>query len=207
MDDLKEAVRGLEAWCTENRIGWHRLASERFEKYIGLLLKYQKRTNLTGFATACEIVECGFRDSLQLLRVRDGRISGPVLDIGSGAGLPALPIKIVHPEAEMILVEPRAKRYAFLGLVIRELGLDHIAVHRCRIESLALETTPGLVISKAVMPCLEGLELTAPWRRAGADIGCYLSAADWNTYGELAVKESGSVVLVKEADRYYVILS
>ncbi len=207
MDSIKEAVNRLAAWCTEKPIGWHPQASERFEKYISLLLKYQKRTNLIGFETVDEIVESGFMDSLRLLCARHGRISGPVLDIGSGAGIPALPIKIVHPDVEMILVEPRAKRYAFLGLVIRELGLEGIAVHRCRIESLSLDETPKLVISKALMPFPQWLELTAPWRKAGARIGCYLSENDWHIFSELAVKDGGGFSMTKAADRCYIILS
>ncbi len=191
------------------QIGWHPLASRRFEQYVALLLKYQQHTNLTGFDTAESIVENGLKDSLQLLRVRNGRISGPVLDIGSGAGLPALPIKILHPEIEMHLVEPRSKRYAFLGLVARELGLEKIQVHHCRVESLELNQMPALVISKALMPFPDWLKLTEHWRKAGAYIGCYLSARDWNEHHDLvdAIVEAGTgISMMKNGDRYYVCL-
>ena len=204
-----QSIDDLEHWCIETQIGWHKLANKRFAQYIALLQKYQQRTNLTGFETAEAIIEGGLVDSLELLRVRAGRISGPVLDIGSGAGLPALPIKILHPDIEMHLVEPRSKRYAFLGLVIRELGLTNITVHHCRIESLELEQTPALVISKAFMPLPEWLKLTEHWRKAGSRIGCYLSARDWETHHTLVdaiVENGGGLGLMRKDDRYYILL-
>ena len=205
-----QSIDDLKQWCIETRIGWHDLAFRRFEQYIALLLKYQQRTNLTGFETAEAMIQNGFVDSLQLLRVRLERLSGPVLDIGSGAGLPALPIKILYPDIEMHLVEPRSKRYAFLGLVIRELGLENITVHHCRVESLELKKTPALVISKALMPFPEWLKLTEPWRKAGAEIGCYLSARDWDEHQDLIdafAKDGGALDLIKDGDRYYIIFN
>ena len=133
MSQTSDAVEHLQAWCRENDIVWHERATERFEQYIDLILRYQKQTNLTGFSTASGLVDNMIVDSLQIVRVMTP--VGPLVDVGSGAGFPAMPLKILFPDVEMHLVEPRTKRYAFLGLVVRSLGLDRISVHGERIEN------------------------------------------------------------------------
>ena len=194
----------LRAWCLESGIDYPETATARFGTYIELLLKYQQRTNLTGFPKPEAIIAHGFRDSLQLLRA--GSLTGPVLDVGSGAGLPALPIKIVHPDLEMHLVEPRTRRYAFLGLVIRTLGLTGIHVHKCRVESLELPITPSTVISKAFTSFGEWLKITEQWRGLGARVGCYVSRQDWERIGDLSSRNICMSGIIEDSDRVYTIL-
>lgn len=174
-----QAVGALEHWCRTVGIAWHSEAGTRFEHYIELILHAQKQTNLTGFSTPRALVESLFVDSLQILRVQTPGSS--LLDIGSGAGFPGIPIKILNPDIETVLVEPRTKRYAFLRLVERELGLESMQIHKCRIESLTLQTTPSMVISKAFAPLPEWLTLTRKWADDGANIACLVSQKDWES--------------------------
>lgn len=169
-------VEQLEAWCLSNDMGWHPQAGERFERYIELLLHYQKQTNLTGFKTGDDIVEALFTDSLQILRTCKN--VGSLVDVGTGAGFPSIPIKILHPETAMHLVEPRTKRYAFLQVVVRELGLQAMRISAKKIEQIAVEPV-DLIVSKAFAPLPEWLEISRPWAEQGARVGCFVSLADW----------------------------
>jgi 16S rRNA (guanine527-N7)-methyltransferase len=94
---------------------------QRLEKFWSLLLTWNARINLTGARTREELVEEHLPDSLAMARLvpPDARL----LDVGSGGGLPALPFAILRPDATVCLVEPRAKRVAFLRTAVRELAL------------------------------------------------------------------------------------
>jgi 16S rRNA (guanine527-N7)-methyltransferase len=100
---------------------------EALSKYLNLLIKWQKTQRLVGSAEPRWIVENLLLDSLLFLRVLPASLR-TLLDLGSGAGLPGIPLKIVLGEVELVLVESRRKRVSFLASVIRELGLEHAHV-------------------------------------------------------------------------------
>ena len=106
---------------------------ESFDKYLKILLKWQRVERLVGSTDEMWIVEHLFLDSLLFLRVLPSAF-GSVLDLGSGAGLPGLPIKIVKSEVELTLVESRRRRASFLSSAVRELGLDRTHVLEARVE-------------------------------------------------------------------------
>lgn len=170
------AVDALELWCKDSNIAWEEQARQRFERFIEALLYHQQKTNLTGFDTAEKIVSEMIIDSLQLLRIRE--LSGPLLDIGTGAGFPSIPLKILRPEIEMVLVEPRSKRYAFLRLMQRELGLSSLTIYGTKLASIPPQA-PKMVVSKAFLPLGDWLNLTRNWLLAGACVVCYCSHTDW----------------------------
>ncbi len=176
MTSVQTAVEALQGWAAREINTWNDDASQRFVRYIELILHYQKQTNLTGFSTPDALVNEMMVDSLQILKVLQP--VGPLIDVGSGAGFPGIPLKILYPEVEMHLVEPRTKRYAFLQLVCRELGLSKIRVHNQRIEQLDLPCVKT-AISKAFTRPGDWVELCRPWvDRDQAVIACYLSQAD-----------------------------
>lgn len=82
-----------------------------------------------------------------------------VADLGSGAGLPGIVLAILRPEAEVILIEPMARRVAFLAECVGELGLDRVRVVRGRAEDLAGEISADIVTARAVAP----LDRLAGW--------------------------------------------
>ena len=201
--EITQAVAALADWCQTSGIAWHTEAGSRFERYIELLLHAQKQTNLTGFSTPKQLVESLFVDSLQILRVQKPGTS--MLDIGTGAGFPGIPIKILCPETEIILVEPRTKRYAFLRLAERELGLTKLQIHKCRIESLELQETPQMVISKAFAPLPEWLTLTQQWAEHGSAIACLVSQRDWDDV-DLSHYGYQTTGLLNENQRVYAVV-
>ena len=176
--ETDSAVVWLKGWCEQHGLGWHDAAHERFCLFVEKLLHCQQQTNLTGFSTPKVMVESLFVDSLQILRVFTP--DGTMMDVGTGAGFPAIPIKILRPELPMILVEPRTKRYAFLRLVERELGLHGLTICKSRIESVDVPSDLGLAISKAFAPLPEWLAYAQPWAQKGARVACLVSKTDWD---------------------------
>lgn len=107
-----------------------------FTKYLNLLRKWQRSQRLVGSAEPGWIVENLFLDSLLFLRVLPAGL-GSLLDLGSGAGLPGIPIKIVRPEIQLVLLESRRRRASFLSSAVRELALEGVSVLIGRAEELA----------------------------------------------------------------------
>jgi 16S rRNA (guanine527-N7)-methyltransferase len=109
--------------------------TDQLDKYLKLLLKWQRSQRLVGRADPSWIVEHLILDSLLFLRVLPGEFR-TVLDLGSGAGFPGIPLKIVRSTTSLTLVESRRKRASFLAAVVRELGLDDVRVINARIEDV-----------------------------------------------------------------------
>ena len=111
---------------------------ESFDKYLKLLQKWQRAQRLIGSSDAAWIVDKLFLDSLLFLRALPPAFRS-LADVGSGAGLPGIPIKIVRPEVRAALIESRARRASFLSSAIRELGLREAQVVTSRVEDYAIQ--------------------------------------------------------------------
>lgn len=105
----------------------------QFSKYLELLTKWQKTVRLVGRSSPRWIVENLFLDSLMFLRALPTRFES-LLDLGTGAGFPGIPIKIVKADVTLMLVEARQRRASFLSTVVRELGLERAEVVNARAE-------------------------------------------------------------------------
>jgi len=106
-----------------------------FMTYLSELKKWNRAYNLTSLKTDEEIIIKHFLDSLLYLKAMpQGGIR--VMDVGSGAGFPGIPIKIIRPEIEMYLVEPKRKKAAFLRHMIGTLRISNIEVVEKRVEDL-----------------------------------------------------------------------
>ena len=111
------------------------LEAGQFHKYLELLIKWQRTTRLIGRTSPGWIVESLFLDSLVFLRALPERFQW-LLDLGAGAGLPGIPIKIVRPETSLVLIEARQRRASFLSAVARELALASTEVVNARAEDV-----------------------------------------------------------------------
>jgi 16S rRNA (guanine527-N7)-methyltransferase len=140
-----------EAFAAAENVSRETLA--RLEQYLALLTRWQSRINLVGRSTLEDPWRRHILDSAQLAPLA----GSPVLDVGSGAGLPGLIINILRPELEIHLVESDARKCAFLHEAARETGVSPV-IHRSRIESL--EAFPcHTVTGRALAPVSELLEL------------------------------------------------
>ena len=147
----------------------HRLA---LSQHFSLIQETSKVTNLTSVTDWKTASTRHFLDSLSVfLAFEKSDISNPsVLDVGSGAGFPGIPIKIFHPESRVDLIESRSKKSIFLQKVIASLNLDRISVFTDRAESLAhsaMRESYDIVVARAVAPMNVLVELTLPFVRKG----------------------------------------
>ncbi len=101
-------------------------APRQFSKYLELLIKWQKLHRLVGSSDPTWIIENLFLDSLLFFRVLPPL--GSLVDIGSGAGFPGYPLKIVRPDLAITLIERRQTRVSFLKAVSRALGLAGVEI-------------------------------------------------------------------------------
>lgn len=106
-----------------------------FRKYLSLLRKWQRVQRLVGSSDPAWVIDNLFLDSLLFLRVMPSEVS-TVADLGSGAGFPGIPIKIVKPEVNLTLIESRQRRASFLATVVRELALSRTYLIASRAESM-----------------------------------------------------------------------
>lgn len=109
--------------------------ADQFHKYLKLLLKWQKTMRLIGRSSPGWIVENLFLDSLVFLRALPERFQS-LLDLGAGAGLPGIPIKIVRPETSLVLIEAHQRRASFLSTAVRDLALASTEVVNARAEDV-----------------------------------------------------------------------
>lgn len=108
---------------------------DKLDKYLTLLIKWQKAYRLVGSADPAWIVENLFLDSFCFLEALPPETRA-IADVGSGAGIPGVPIAIARPDLALSLIEARRRRASFLSTVVRELGLSRVQVLSERVESL-----------------------------------------------------------------------
>lgn len=122
--------------------------SEQLAAYLALLLKWNARTNLTAIRDPREIVLRHFADSLFCARFIDSS-ARTLLDFGSGAGFPGVPIALARPQLRVTLAESQARKAAFLHEAVRTLSLN-AEVWSQRVESMALDQRYDAVALRAV---------------------------------------------------------
>jgi 16S rRNA (guanine527-N7)-methyltransferase len=121
----------------------------RFSRYYGLVLKWNPRLHLTTLTEPHQFLARHVDEVLFASQfVLEGVTS--IWDLGSGLGVPGIPLKILRPELEMVLVESSRKKAIFLEMVISEIGLVHSRVDCQRIEALSPLPAGSLLTARAV---------------------------------------------------------
>ena len=109
--------------------------------YLKQLKEWNKTTNLTSIVKDEEIVIKHFIDSIAAIKAESFIDGGLIFDIGSGAGFPGIPIKILRPDLRLVLVEPSKKKSSFLRYIIGLLKLENVDVFEGSLEQLAEDFT------------------------------------------------------------------
>jgi len=110
---------------------------EQFLKYYELLIERNKVMNLTGITEFEEVIVKHFLDSLAIVKVIDINKVKKIIDIGTGAGFPGIPLKIVFPHLEVVLLDSLKKRITFLDEVTKELEMTAVITIHGRAEDFA----------------------------------------------------------------------
>ena len=120
--------------------------------YIRLLTRWNRAYNLTAVRDPLEMVS---RHLLDSMTVAGFLSAGDLLDLGSGAGLPGIPLAILRPEHRVILLDSNGKKTRFMRQAAIELGLNNIEVVQSRIETYRPEQKFATIISRAVTTAAE----------------------------------------------------
>ena len=123
-------------------------------KYLNLLIKWHRSQRLVSSAEPAWIVDNVLLDSLLFTRALPAGVSD-LCDVGSGAGIPGIPLKIVLPALNVTLIEARQRRASFLSAVVRELALSRCRIISSRLEQVADELAGGF--DAVVMRCAGSL--------------------------------------------------
>jgi len=135
---------------------------DRFAKYLNLLLRWNRAHRLTAFTTPHQITRGLFLDSLLFLSLLPPRPIR-VVDIGSGTGIPGMPLRIVDPGVHLTLVEATRKRVSFLTALRKEIGIEDIRILHGRAEELVMQHTKLLEqYDVSVMRCVGSLARVLP---------------------------------------------
>ncbi|MFO7774100.1 MAG: 16S rRNA (guanine(527)-N(7))-methyltransferase RsmG [Dehalococcoidia bacterium] len=148
---------------------------KQFELYYRELIAWNEKINLTAITDYSSVQVKHFLDSLTIiLAVRKEEVEKPdfnIIDIGTGAGFPGVPLKILFPQPRLVLIEPTAKKTTFLHHITRTLQLENVEVLNSRAEEaahlLAYREQFSLVLSRAVALLPTLVELTLPFCRIG----------------------------------------
>lgn len=140
---IRRALRDFQITLSDEQVTY-------IQQYTRILQHWNEKLNLTAIKDPLEILHRHFCESMYAA-VAVPISSGRLADIGSGPGFPGLPLKILRPELQLVLVESNIKKGTFLAEVIRELGLANARVLISRYEELGEELAPlDFVCSRAV---------------------------------------------------------
>ncbi|MDF1591178.1 MAG: 16S rRNA (guanine(527)-N(7))-methyltransferase RsmG [Desulfobacterales bacterium] len=133
---------------------------DQFVRYAEELIRWNRKINLTAITDAEALAIKHFLDSIAPAALIPPGAS--LLDIGSGAGFPGIPLKIVRPDLKVTLIDAVRKKVSFQKHVIRTLGLQNIRAHQVRAEQFSSETPFDVVITRALSTLTEFVKLALP---------------------------------------------
>ena len=193
-EKFEKGLEDLGITLSEKQIG-------QFLKYYEILVEWNSFMNLTGITEFEEVITKHFLDSLAVVKVCDPASAGSVIDIGTGAGFPGLPLKIAFPHLEVVLLDSLNKRIKFLNEVILQLGLDGSRTIHGRAEDFARDQNYresfDLCVSRAVANLSSLSEYCLPYTALG---GRFISYKSGKIDEELAEAEKAIRVLGGETE-------
>lgn len=188
----------LEKW----EIPFSSEQQEQFVTYYKMLVEKNKVMNLTAITEFDEVLDKHFLDSIALARYVDLTTSISLIDLGTGAGFPGMPLKIMFPNLKVTLADSLNKRIVFLDEVIGELGLTDIQTVHARAEDLAHNSDYreryDYCVSRAVANLSSLSEYCLPFVRIG---GTFISYKSGEIEEELAAAKKAIFLLGGQFDQ------
>lgn len=175
------------------------IQADQFNKYYELLIDWNSRMNLTAITEYEDVITKHFIDSASIVKVCD-ITNQSIIDIGTGAGFPGIPIKILFPDTTVTLLDSLQKRVGFLNEVIKELGLTNIKAVHGRAEDFGrnreYREQYDVCVSRAVANLSTLSEFCIPFVKVGGFFISYKSekaADEINESGDAIPKLGGSI--------------
>lgn len=178
------------------------LQLEQFYRYMNILIEWNKFMNLTGITKPEEIITKHFIDSLTVLDKIDKDAN--IIDVGTGAGFPGIPIKIAFPDTKVVLLDSLNKRIKFLNEVIEKLELKNIETIHGRAEEFGknkkYREKYDIAVARAVAPLNVLLEYLMPFVKINGKCLCMKGSSSEEEIkkGERAVKILGGELIKTE---------
>lgn len=171
-DLLKDSLDKLNIPVDEDKL-------KMFDIYYKLLIEWNKKINLTAITEYEDVVRKHFIDSILICTFLDFKSSTKLIDVGTGAGFPGIPLKILNPDCSITLLDSLNKRIKFLDTVISELGLSEIKCIHGRAEDVARDkeyrASFDFSVSRAVANLSTLCEYCIPFLKEGGRFISYKS--------------------------------
>ncbi len=175
-DDIKKI---LKQGLINQNIHFDHLKIDKLIKYLEMLLDANKEINLTSITDPEEAIYKHFLDSLSVIPCLDIQNNIRIIDVGTGAGFPGIPVKIILDDNRITLIDSTNKKVNFLNSVVDQLQITNIDCIHARAEELARNHDHreqyDLVLSRALAPLNLLLELCIPFAKVGGLFIAYKS--------------------------------
>lgn len=193
--NMKEKGKKIDVDFSENQI-------EKFYKYMNILIEWNKKINLTAIIAPEDIILKHFIDSLTVLKYINE--NDKIIDVGTGAGFPGIPLKIMKENIDITLLDSLNKRINFLNQIINELNLKNIKTLHSRIEDTGKDVVHrekyDITISRAVSNLATLSEYMLPLTKINGYCICMKGAEieDEISKSEYAINLLGGCIFKKE---------
>jgi len=147
----------------------------QFKIYYEFLIEYNKKVNLTRITEKDEVYIKHFLDSIIPIKQVDFNKIYKIIDMGSGAGFPGIPLKILYPHLEVLLVDARKKKLIFLDQLIEKLKLTNTKTLHERLEKIQIKDYFDLATARALSSIEETIKYAYPLIKKGGYILSYKS--------------------------------